>query len=60
MMFVLDDNYFILQNIAEQRWWREAIFLFGEDKEAIASLTRVRTVKMSCLVGRECGAPFLS
>lgn len=26
MMFVLDDKYFILQTIAEQRWQREAFF----------------------------------
>lgn len=33
-MFALDDKYFILQTIAEQRWRREAFFLFGEDREA--------------------------
>lgn len=59
MMFALDDKYFILQTIAEQRWRREAFFLFGEDREAIASLTRVHIVKMSRLVGRKCEAAFI-
>lgn len=59
MMFVLNDKYFILQTIVEQRWWREAFFLFGEDREAIVSLTRVPIVKMSCLTrGQGVWSPF--